>query len=142
MQKIASIPWATLLLVLGFLGPLAPEALATPSISRNEIMARAFSARYTPYGQTGSHVKSYFPESWASEPVIDCSGLVQKSWQVPEQIYPGDWPPSKEYDADSLDGNGDHWYTINQGSMVRGDALSSGSHAVLYVYTGALGRES
>lgn len=139
-RKVLRWFWAACTLALLAGGALASEATATPSISRNEIMSRAFSARYQPYGQTGTHVKSYEPDVTHSEPVIDCSGLVQKSWQVPEQIYPGRWDPptepTAEYSAAAFATGGTHWYTISSGSLIGGDALSSGNHAVLYVYTG------
>lgn len=118
---------------------LAGLCLAGPaharSITRGEIMARAWSAQYTPYGQTG-HYKSYAPDEYydeggetSDEPYIDCSGLVQKAWQIPDQIYPGQWnPPSVpavEYPAASFTSNGSYWTVIAQGALATGDAHSN-----------------
>ena len=100
-------------------------------------------AQYTPYGQTG-HYKSYAPDEYydeggetSDEPYIDCSGLVQKAWQIPDQIYPGQWnPPSVpavEYPAASFTSNGSYWTVIAQGALATGDALSTSEHTILWV---------
>lgn len=86
--------FVVVLLVLGFFlhaVVLPATADAAPYITRGEIMSRAFSALDTTYSQAGTHPKSWKPSEEYSEPQVDCSGLVQKSWQVPEQIYYGRW---------------------------------------------------
>ncbi len=136
--------FVVVLLVLGFFlhALVLPAAAdAAPYITRGEIMSRAFSALDTTYNQAGTHPKSWKPNEVYSEPQVDCSGLVQKSWQVPEQIYYGRWnegtSPTAPYSATDLAGDGPHWGPTSKSALLVGDCLASASqeHATLYVYT-------
>lgn len=126
---------------------LATPALAVEMIYKGEIMARAWSARGTLYEiDTGDnvHIKSYRPDTvYADEPKIDCSGFLQKVWQVPADMYPGEWPSTEiETSRFKSPQAGDGWSitdsSLDQGtSLVRTDAMvyndGSGGHIVMYV---------
>jgi hypothetical protein len=121
----------------------APPAHAMTPITRAEIVSRAYSALDTPYAQQGVHIKSYQPDesfnegkqNCGDEPYIDCSGLLQKSWQVPDQMYPGE-VPSLQYNAKTFYSCGTGlWYEIPKSSLQRGDALVSTGHATVFLGT-------
>jgi hypothetical protein len=137
-------------LLLGLVAALsaAEPADAARLMSRGEIVSRAYSALATPYSQDNSlHVKCYVPDekieegeaNCGDEPFIDCSGLLQKCWQLPDQIYPGNWSPptqpTAEYNAQNFYDCVGSWYQITPSSLVRGDGMSSGGHCVVYIDT-------
>jgi hypothetical protein len=134
---------AAICLALMLLLSLDAAAQAIAATSRGEIISRAFSALETPYSQTAYHCKSYLPDelldegsgNCADSPYTDCSGLLQKCWQVPTQLYPGE-VPSTQYNASMFKAcqTGD-WYAIGQSSLVKGDGLASTSHCMVYVKT-------
>ncbi len=119
------------------------SAQALPLASRGEIISRAYSALYTPYAQQGTHIKSYQPDeaidegpgNCGEEPFTDCSGLLQKCWQVPRQLYPGEPIPSGEQISAAMfrAGRAGSWYLIGQSSLVKGDGLASTGHAVVFI---------
>lgn len=128
---------------------LAPASVYAISLmSRGEMVTRAYSALGNKYAEAGqTHLKSYIPDVAADgppsthEPYIDCSGLLQKCWQVDDQKYPGEYPMGQEYKAQMFHDCGypSLWYGITQSQLVMGDGLASLVHCVVYV--GAVGGE-
>ncbi len=63
----------------------------------------------------------------------DCSGLVNKVWQVPNPIATttcGHGP----YVAASFTSSGSYWNSISRSNLLRGDVLASSTHVLVYHY--------
>ena len=63
----------------------------------------------------------------------DCSGLVNKVWQVPDPIATttcGHGP----YVAASYTSSGSYWSSISRSSLQPGDAIASSTHVMIYHY--------
>lgn len=61
----------------------------------------------------------------------DCSGYVSRVWQVPYAI-PVDGCHTDRYVASSFTSSGPYWDQVSRDNVVRGDALASSSHVILY----------
>ncbi|MDI6817005.1 MAG: hypothetical protein QME41_07430 [Actinomycetota bacterium] len=138
--------------VLAFRG----SAFATPPyMDGYEIMARAFTALL--YGQSSGVDYEWGGESWwpfGAEGTgralnatggfnnwvyaygTDCSGLVDKCWEVPHTFYyPGeiDGTGYARYTVASLRGSSSYWGSVSRASMQQGDIYLSSDHAMIYV---------
>lgn len=61
----------------------------------------------------------------------DCSGFVSRAWQVPYPI-PVNACHTARYVAASFHSSGPYWYQVSRSNVVRGDALASTGHVVLF----------
>ncbi|MDY0002654.1 MAG: hypothetical protein RBU30_15265 [Polyangia bacterium] len=149
--KVTAHPrWAGLLLALAVLLTSAPAAAAPPWNTRDELICRAASAvgfsyywgnscwcasgctRNTACG-AGSCSGSCPSCTHYGTYGADCSGLVNKVWQVPNPIATttcGHGP----YVANSYKYDHTYWDVISRSSLQRGDVLASSTHIVVYHY--------
>jgi len=126
-----------------------PSVGAPPPTTRDELICRANSAVTYSYWWGGScwcadgcepsnacdkgWCKGDCPQCQHGGMGADCSGLVNKVWQVPDPIavttcYHGD------YVAADFQHTGPFWDGISRDELDRGDALASAGHVVLYHY--------
>lgn len=143
------------LLALLVLLPAAPALAAPPWNTRDELICRAASAVGFSYYwgnscwcqsgcsrntacSAGSCVGSCPGCTHYGSYGADCSGLVNKTWQVPDPIATttcGHGP----YVANSYKYDHAYWDIISRSSVQRGDVLASPSHIVIYHYGDAWG---
>lgn len=136
-----------LTLTLSFVLALAGQVQAVDSIYLGEIMARAWSAQGTLYAQylnENVHLKSWRPDTvYGDEPRVDCSGFIQKVWQVPSDMYPGEYQ-TNQYNTGMFASpqSGDGWQVtaaplVENTPLVRADAMvwpgGPPGHIVMYV---------
>lgn len=135
----------------GALALVAPSAAAAPpQMTRDELICRAHSGLgYSYYWggacwcrngcnrdtscSTGDCVGSGCPNNCYHVGTYgaDCSGFTTKVWQVPNPIETTTCGHGS-YTASSYHSNGTYWDLIPRGSLLRGDALASTHHVVVY----------
>jgi hypothetical protein len=126
----------------------APSAAAPPPMSRDDIICRAASGVGFSYHWGGScWCATGCSPNWSCSPGscsggcpscthsgtygADCSGFVNKVWQVPNPIATttcGHGP----YTASSYTSSSSYWDAISRSAVQAGDTLASSTHIVLF----------
>ncbi|MBM4370503.1 MAG: hypothetical protein FJ098_02565, partial [Deltaproteobacteria bacterium] len=144
-------PWglglAPMLAALGLLAP-SPATAEPPFMTREALICRAQSGVGFSYWWGGScwcgngcspdfscnkgGCSGNCPDCTHWGMGADCSGFVNKVWQVPSPVSLDGTCSHGPYVAASYTGDGSHWDAIPRSSLEKADALASSSHVILY----------